>query len=343
MANFTFNQNKIITIERHILEEQHNYPEATGVLTNILYDLALAGKFIGSQTTRAGLSEILGSTEDVNVQGETVMKLDQIADQAIFRLNDHTGRIAVMASEEHEHLINIPNGFPIGKYVLLYDPLDGSSNIDYNATIGTIFGIYRRISTHGAGTMEDCLQPGSKLVVAGYLIYGSSTMLVYTSGTGVHGFTLDPMIGEFLLTHPDIQIPKNPKYYSVNHGYETYWTKGIIEYTHWLQGVNGEQVPLSSRYIGSLVGDFHRTLLSGGIFYYPADSRDPAKPHGKLRLTYEAAPLAFIAKQAGGCASDGVQDILEIKPTSLHQRTPLFIGDKFLVKKAEEFIHLYDL
>jgi fructose-1,6-bisphosphatase I len=342
MANLTFNQNKIITIERHILEEQQIYPKATGVLTNILYDLALAGKFIGSQTTRAGLSEILGTTEDINIQGETVMKLDQLADQAIFRLNDHTGRIAVMASEEHEHLITIPDGFPIGKYVLLYDPLDGSSNIDYNATIGTIFAIYRRISADGAGTMEDCLQPGRKLVVSGYLIYGSSTMLVYTSGNGVHGFTLDPMIGEFLLTHPNIHIPKTPKYYSVNHGNEVYWSKGVVEYTHWLQGLNGDQKPLSSRYIGSLVGDFHRTLLSGGIFYYPSDSHDPAKPHGKLRLTYEAAPLAFIANQAGGYASDGNQDILDIVPTSLHQRTPLYIGDKVLVEKAEQYIRLYD-
>jgi fructose-1,6-bisphosphatase I len=342
MANITFNQNKIITIERHILEEQQTHPEATGVLTNILYDLALAGKYIASQTTRAGLSEILGSTEDVNVQGETVMKLDTLADQAIFRLNNHTGRIAVMGSEEHEHLINIPDGFPIGKYVLLYDPLDGSSNIDYNATIGTIFAIYRRISSDGHGTLDDCLQPGRNLVVAGYMIYGSSTMLVYTSGTGVHGFTLDPTIGEFLLTHPNIRIPKTPKYYSVNHGYEMYWSKGVVKYTQWLQGMNGDQKPLSSRYIGSLVGDFHRTLLSGGLYYYPADTRDPSIRHGKLRLTYEVSPLAFIANQAGGYASDGSMDILDIQPTSLHQRTPLFIGNKYLVKKAEEFIRLYD-
>ena len=342
MANVTFNQSKIITIERHILDEQQIHPEATGVLTNIMYDLALAGKFIASQTTRAGLSEILGSTEDVNIQGETVMRLDQLADQTIFRLNDHTGRIAVMASEEHEHLIHIPKGFPIGKYVLLYDPLDGSSNIDYNASIGTIFAIYRRISSDGPGTMEDCLQPGRNLVVAGYLIYGSSTMLVYTSGSGVHGFTLDPMIGEFLLTHPNLHIPAKPKYYSVNHGNEIYWSKGIVEYTHWLQGMDGDHKPLSSRYIGSLVGDFHRTLLSGGLFYYPADSHDPSKPHGKLRLTYEAAPLAFIAHQAGGYATDGYKDILEIQPSSLHQRTALFIGDKHLVKKVEQYIRQYD-
>jgi fructose-1,6-bisphosphatase I len=342
MANVTFNQSKIITIERHILEEQQIHPEATGTLTNILYDLALAGKFIASQTTRAGLSEILGATEDVNIQGETVMKLDKLADQTIFRLNDHTGRIAVMASEEHEHLLHIPKGFPIGKYVLLFDPLDGSSNIDYNATIGTIFAIYRRNSSDGPGTMKDCLQPGSALVTAGYMIYGSSTMLVYTSGAGVHGFTLDSTIGEFLLTHPNLHIPIKPRYYSVNHGNELYWSQGIKKYTQWLQGIEGDRKPLSLRYIGSLVGDFHRTLLSGGVFYYPADSHDPSKPSGKLRLTYEAAPLAFIAHHAGGYASNGREDILGLHPSSLHQRTALFIGDKHLVKKAEEYIQQYD-
>ncbi len=342
MADSRFDQSKIITIERHILDEQQVHPEATGILTNILYDIALAGKYIASQTTRAGLSDILGATENTNIQGETVMKLDQLADQTIFRLNDHTGRIAVMASEEHEHLIHIPKSFPVGKYVLLYDPLDGSSNIDYNASIGTIFAIYKRLSINGPGTLDDCLQPGNALVAAGYMIYGSSTMLVYSSGSGVHGFTLDPMIGEFLLTHPNIHIPEKPKYYSVNHGNEIYWSKGAEKFTHWLQGIDSEQKPLSLRYIGSLVGDFHRTLLSGGIFYYPADTRDPSIPSGKLRLTYEAAPLSFIAQHAGGYASDGKQNILNIRPSSLHQRTSIFIGDWNLVKKAEEFIAKYD-
>lgn len=342
MENHRINQAKIITIERHILEEQQIHPEATGVLTNILYDLALAGKFIASQTTRAGLSEILGATEDINIQGETVMKLDQIADQTIFRLNDHTGRIAVMASEEHEHLLPIPDGLPVGKYVLLFDPLDGSSNIDYNATIGTIFAIFKRLSLEGPGNLEDCLQPGNALVAAGYMIYGSSTMLVYSSGSGVQGFTLDPTIGEFLLTHPNIQIPRKPKYYSVNQGNEIYWSQGVIKYTNWLQGKDGSRMPLSQRYIGSLVGDFHRTLLSGGVFYYPADNHDPEKPIGKLRLTYEAAPLSFLAHHAGGYSSDGRHAILDIHPTSLHQRTPLFIGDRYLVEKAEEFIAAFD-
>ena len=335
-------QTKIITIERHILEEQSGHPEATGSLTSLLYDIALAGKLIASRTTRAGLAEILGSTADVNVQGETVMKLDQLADQSIFRLNDHTGRLAVMASEEHAEILSIPERFPTGKYVLLYDPLDGSSNIDYNASIGTIFAIYRRISTEGPGTLEDCLQPGHNLVAAGYMIYGSSTMLVYTSGHGAHGFTLDPAIGEFLLTHPNIRIPAKPKYYSTNQGYQRYWSTGIQHYTQWLQGIEGGNKPLSARYIGSLVGDFHRNLLAGGVYYYPADSQDPLKPHGKLRLVYECAPLAFIACQAGGYASNGQQDILQIKPTSLHQRTPFFIGNRSLVEAAEEYIRRYD-
>jgi len=333
---------KIMTIERHILEQQLIYPEATGVLTSLLYDLALAGKFIASRTTRAGLAEILGSTDNINIQGEQVMKLDELADQTIFRLNDHTGRLALMASEEHEEPLQIPERFSHGKYVLLFDPLDGSSNIDYNATIGTIFAIYRRISSEGPGTLEDCLQSGRNLVAAGYIIYGSSTMFVYTSGSGVHGFTLDPNIGEFLLTHPHIKIPAVPRYYSVNQGYQRCWSSGVQHYTSWLQGLDGSRKPLSSRYIGSLVGDFHRNLIAGGVFYYPADTKNPSMPHGKLRLLYEAAPLAFIADQAGGYASDGHQPILDLQPTSLHQRTPLFIGDAELVKKAEEFILKYD-
>ena len=332
---------RIMTIERHILEEQKIHPEATGTLTTLLYDLALAGKFIAANTARAGLVEILGSTEEYNVQGEQVMKLDQLADETIYRFNDHTGRLAAMASEEHAGIIPIPDKYPTGKYILLFDPLDGSSNIDYNTTIGTIFSVYRRISPEGPGTMEDCLQPGRNLVVAGYLIYSVSTMLVYTSGAGVHGFTLDPSVGEFLLTHNDIRIPEEPKYYSVNQGYEMHWSEGISQYTRYLQGLEGGGKPLSSRYIGSLVGDFHRTLLSGGIFYYPADRRDPAKTEGKLRLLYEAAPLAFIAEQAGAYASNGRQNILDIQPRSLHQRTPLFVGNRALVKKAEEYINRY--
>jgi fructose-1,6-bisphosphatase I len=333
----------IMTIERHILEQQRHHPEATGVLTSLLYDIALAGKMIASKTTRAGLVEILGRAEEVNVQGEDVMKLDKFADLTIYRLNDHTGRLAAMASEEHADVLVIPDKYPAGKYVLLYDPLDGSSNIDFNVPIGTIFSIYRRKSTDGKpGELLDCLQPGRDLVAAGYILYGTSTMLIYTTGQGVHGFTLDPNIGEFLLSHPDIHIPEKPKYFSANIGYLIHWSKGVQCYTDYLQGKDGGMKALSLRYIGSLVADFHRNLLSGGVFYYPADNKDPNKPHGKLRLLYEAAPLAFIAEQAGGKGSDGRQNILDIQPESLHQRVPLYIGSRSLVEKAEEFIRIHD-
>ncbi len=329
---------QIITIERHILDGQLAHPDATGSLTSILYDLALAGKVIASQTTRAGLVQVLGKAGEVNVQGEEQMKLDILADRTIFRLNDHTGRLAVMASEEHKDILSIPEGYPYGKYVLLFDPLDGSSNIDYTIPVGTIFGIYERQSLTGPGTLEDCLQPGNKLIAAGYLIYGSSTMLVYTTGHGVAGFTLDPSVGEFLLSHPDIRIPDKPKYYSANQGYQLDWSAGIQRFTRWIQGEWDGPKGMSLRYIGSLVADFHRNLLAGGVFYYPAYNN---RPHGKLRLAYEANPLAFIAKHAGGYASDGNGPILDIKPEMLHQRTPLYIGNRMLVEKAEEFIQQY--
>ncbi|HEX7976514.1 MAG TPA: class 1 fructose-bisphosphatase [Anaerolineales bacterium] len=342
MADNNDDPTKIITIERHILDEQRSHPEATGSLTNLLYDIALAGKVIASKTTRAGLAEILGRTDEVNVQGEQVQKLDRLADLTILRLNDHTGRLAALGSEEHEGIIPIPDKYPIGKYILLYDPLDGSANIDFNIPIGTIFAIYRRLSENGPGTLTDCLQPGRDLVAAGYIIYGSSTMLVYTTGTGVHGFTLDPTVGEFLLSHPYIRIPDPPKYFSVNLGYEIHWSEGVQCYTDYLQGRDGGRDGLSLRYVGSLVADFHRNLLAGGVFYYPSDNRDPQKPYGKLRLLYEAGPLSFIVQNAGGRGSDGVRNILDIKPDSLHQRTPLFIGNTDLVEKAEEFIRQYD-
>jgi fructose-1,6-bisphosphatase I len=337
---------KIITIERHIIGEQQSHPEATGILTSILYDIALAGKVIASQTTRGGLAEILGGAGTTNVQGEEVMKLDELADRMIYRLNDHTGRLAVMASEEQEDIMHVPPKYSQGKYVLLYDPLDGSSNIDYNVSVGTIFAIYRRKSESGPGRKEDCLQKGRDLVVAGYLIYGASTMLVYTTGMGVHGFTLDTNVGEFLLTHPYIRIPDKPKYYSVNQGYEKYWSEGVQRFTQYLQGAAPDPAGqarkgLSLRYIGSMVADLHRNLLGGGIFYYPADSKDPRYSNGKLRLVYEGAPMAFIFEQAGGSSSDGRQNLLEIQPESLHERTQMFIGNRELVEKAEEFIREY--
>jgi fructose-1,6-bisphosphatase I len=324
----------IVTIERHFLEQQKLHPEATGVLTSILYDIALAGKLIARETNRAGLTDILGLTGAFNIQGEEVAKLDEFANAAIIRLNQFTGRLAAMASEEVKDIIPIPDQFPTGRYLMIFDPLDGSSNIDYSVSVGTIFSILRRKSAQGTPVAaDDCLQRGRDIVAAGYILYGPSTIMVYSVGHGVHGFTLDQTVGEFLLSHPEIKIPNKPKFYSVNQGYERYWPREIQEYTNDLQTQH-----LSSRYIGSLVADFHRNLLGGGIFYYPADTRDPKLPHGKLRLLYEAAPLAFLAEQAGGTASDGMQPILDIQPTSLHQRTPLFIGNKELVGLAEQYL-----
>jgi fructose-1,6-bisphosphatase I len=334
---------RLITIERHIYEQEKLYPHATGVFTKMLQDMALAAKLISRETNRAGLVDILGATTTENVHGERQQKLDLYADKVIFQMNDHTGRVCAMASEEHEELIDIPPHYDTGNYVLLYDPLDGSTNIDVNVSIGTIFAIHRKFTRGERGTMEDVLQEGKRLVAAGYVIYGSSTMMVYTTGQGVHGFTLDLGLGEFILSHPDIRIPPEPQYYSVNHGHEKYWTPGIKRYVKWLQGIEGEgRKPLGNRYIGSLVADFHRNLLRGGIFLYPGDLRDKSKPYGKIRLMYEAQALAFIVEQAGGYASDGIGDILELQPHSLHQRTPFFIGNRELVEKAEAYIRKYD-
>ncbi|MBZ0297029.1 MAG: class 1 fructose-bisphosphatase [Anaerolineae bacterium] len=334
---------KVVTIERHILEQQRAFPHATGAFTGLLYDIALAAKLIARETTRAGLADILGAAEEHNIYGERQQKLDVFANDTIVRMNDHTGRLCAMASEENDDLIPIPDKHPIGRYVLLFDPLDGSSNIDVNVSIGTIFAIHRKISDGEHGTLEDALQPASKLVAAGYVVYGSSTMLVYSTGQGVHGFTLDPGVGEFLLSHENIQLPSKPAYYSVNQGYEKYWTPGVRSYVKWLQGVYGEGgTPLAHRYIGSMVADFHRNLLRGGVFIYPGDLQNPKEPYGKMRLMFEAQSLAFLVSQAGGYASDGVGSILDIQPSSLHQRVPLFIGNRDLVEKAENFIREAD-
>jgi fructose-1,6-bisphosphatase I len=327
----------IVTIERHIIEQERQHPEATGAFSNILYEIALAAKMISREVNKAGLVDILGATDSVNVHGEQVKKLDLYADEVIFKALDHGGLLCCLASEEHEDILDIPPQFPTGKYALLYDPLDGSSNIDANVSVGTIFSIHRKISDHARGCLEDCLQSGRKQVAAGYVVYGSSTMLVYTTGAGVHGFTLDPSIGEFLLSHPNIRIPRpGQRIYSVNEGNWSRWSEGQRRFIDYLKGIDGRNdKPFSSRYIGSLVADFHRTLLYGGIFMYPADSRSP---NGKLRLLYEAAPLALIAEQAGGRGSDGERDILDIQPEHLHQRTPLFLGSKELVELAGEYL-----
>ncbi len=325
---------QIVTIERFILE--HQPQEAKGDFTNLLYDVALAAKAIAHKTNRAGLLDVLGRAGGVNVQGEDQQKLDVYADTIIYRLCDHTGRLCCMASEEQEELVEIPPEYAKGNYVLVYDPLDGSSNIDVNVSIGTIFAIFRCVDWEKRGRLQDVLQPGRNMVAAGYVLYGASTMLVYTTGAGVHGFTLDPELGEFLLTNDNMRVPEPPRYYSVNHSYFGRWSPGVQQYVRWLGGRDGNDAPLmSQRYIGSLVADFHRNLLRGGVFVYPAETN---KPQGKLRLLYEAAPLAFLIEEAGGYASDGYRSIRDIEPLDLHQRVPVFIGNRQLVEKAEEFL-----
>lgn len=327
----------VVTIERHIIDEERKYPEATGAFSNILYDLAFAAKLIAREVNMAGLVDILGGTDERNVHGEQVKKLDIWAHEAIFKALDHCGHLCCMASEEAEDILLIPERFETGNYVLLYDPLDGSSNIEANVSIGTIFSIHRKLSSGRDGTEADCLQQGRKQVAAGYIVYGSSTMLVYTSGHGVHGFTLDPSIGEFLLSHPNIRMPEPPeRIYSVNEGNTQRWQPGQRRLVEHLKGLDGQNdKPFSSRYIGSLVADFHRNLLYGGLFMYPGDRKHP---RGKLRLLYEAAPLALLCEAAGGRASDGETDILDLEPQALHERVPLYIGAKPFVDLAESFL-----
>jgi len=323
---------KVITVSRHIMEMERHYPQATGEFSDLLSEITLAAKLIHREVSKAGLLDILGKTGDTNVQGEEVMKLDDFANTTIFRALDHTGLLCAMASEECKDVMAIPEQYPIGKYVLNFDPLDGSSNIDANVSIGTIFSIHRRITPgNGPGSAEDCMQPGAKQVCAGYLVYGSSTMLVYTTGQGVHGFTYDPSVGEFLMSHEDIRIPKRGNIYSVNEGNSGRWDEGTRKY---IDGLKTRSY--KSRYIGSLVADVHRTLLYGGIFLYPADAKHPK---GKLRLLYEAAPMAMIMEQAGGMATDGKQRILEIEPEQLHQRTPLVIGSNENVREYLGFLN----
>ena len=314
----------VTTLERFILDSERAHPDATGELTNLLYDIALAAKLIGAQIRRAGLVNILGAAGTINVQDEEQQKLDVYANETMKNALNHTGRVCAMASEEDEELIMIPDGVPAGKYAVLFDPLDGSSNIDVNAAVGTIFSIYKRVTTSGPGTLDDVLQPGSEIVAAGYVMYGSSVMMVYSAGHGVHGFTYDPTIGEFLLSHPNIRTPRTGKYYSVNESNFGRWSKGVQRAVRGFKGDDPARLKAkNSRYIGSLVADFHRNLIAGGVFLYPGDIRNP---NGKLRLLYECAPMAFLAEAAGGAASDGRRRILEIMPTALHERTPLVIG-----------------
>lgn len=328
----------VITLQRFIIEEERRFPEATGDFTGLLMDITYAFKVLSREVNKAGIAEILGKTGDKNIQGEDVQRLDAFAQKEIYNAMDHGGHLCAMASEESDGIIPIPDRFPRGKYVLLFDPLDGSSNIDANVSIGTVFSIYRRITKGSHGTEDDCLQEGKKQVAAGYTVYGSSTMLVYTTGRGVHGFTLDPSIGEFILSHEDIRIPSSGRIYSINEGNYSGWDEGTRAFIdHVKSNKNKYGYPYSLRYIGSMVADFHRTLLKGGIFLYPLNYKNPENPKGKLRLLYEANPIAFIAEQAGGYATTGDTRILDIKPYELHQRVPLVTGSPEEVNLYKKF------
>jgi fructose-1,6-bisphosphatase I len=285
----------------------------------------------------AGLAGHLGLTGETNVQGEEVQKLDELANVTLIRNLSRGGKVCALGSEEETEPVLPPAGYPTGKYVVLFDPLDGSSNIDVNVSIGTIFSIHERVSAERTGgSLADLLQPGTKQVAAGYVIYGSSTMLVYTTGQGVHGFTLDPSVGDFFLSHVDIRMPQRGKIYSINEGNHATWQPGVQKWVEWLKTPSEDKLrPYSARYVGSLVADFHRTLLKGGVFAYPADKKNA---NGKLRLLYEASPLAMIAEQAGGAASTGKERILDVVPRELHQRVPLYIGGADDVADALSFI-----
>ncbi|HTM58641.1 MAG TPA: class 1 fructose-bisphosphatase [Candidatus Udaeobacter sp.] len=327
---------RAVTLAQFLEQEERKHPEATGEFTSVLMDIALASKMINREVVRAGLVDILGYTGGQNVHGEKVQKLDQFAHQTITRVLGSTGQLAVLASEEDEDIINVPEGAPVGKYVVNFDPLDGSSNINAGVNIGTIFSMLPRITRRGGGSLQDCLQPGVRQLCAGYVMYGSSTMLVYTTGHGVHAFTYEPSIGEYLLSQTEIRIPKRGHIYSVNEGNYSQWTDGVKRYIDYLKVDDAAtHRPYSSRYVGSLVADFHRNLLYGGIFLYPGDRKNPS---GKLRVLYEAAPLALIVEEAGGLATNGEKRILDLSPHELHERTPLFIGSPDDVRECETFV-----
>ncbi len=335
-----FTSSKTTTLSDYIRFEQDKYEGASGHFTNILLSIALGTKIVSRGVNRAGLAALLGLAGKTNVQGEEVQKLDEYADQVFSSVLGRSGEFISMVSEERETLFPAKEGTENSRYVVAFDPLDGSSNIDVNVSIGSIWGIYRRVSDGNKvdpSDMSDFLQPGKNQVAAGYTIYGSSTMFVFTTGNGVQGFTLDPTIGEFILTHKNLKIPSFGKTYSCNEGNYTRWSQGIKAYLDYIKKpVDGDTTrPYSQRYVGSLVADFHRTLLKGGVFLYPADSKNKA---GKLRLLYECAPMAMICEHAGGRASNGREPILNITPQNIHQRTPLFIGSAENVEHVEAYI-----
>ena len=330
---------KGITISRQIMDDQMLHPGATGELTGLLNDLVVAGKIISAEVNMAGLADILGQSGRTNIQGENVQKLDVYANQTIKRRMEQCGHVCVMTSEEDDDIIPVLDGYE-GNYTIAFDPLDGSTNIDVNVNAGTIFPTHRRLGDPGQGSAAPLLQRGSKKVPAGYIIYGSSTVMVYTTGHGVYGFTLDPSVGEFFLSHPNITIPEHSLYYSVNEAYANHWFDSTRRYVDFLKQADGGKGPYSLRYIGSLVSDFHRNLIKGGVFLYTRDKKSGEKSEGKLRLLYEAAPLAMVVEQAGGRAiTDDGRRILDIEPASLHQRVPLIIGSKKDVDLAEKFLN----
>lgn len=333
-------QRKVVTLGQFIIERQSDFPYAKGELSRLLRDIGIASKIVNREVNKAGLADILGDMGSSNIQGEDQKKLDVFANEQFISALSSGGECCAVASEENEEMVTISSEVSKNaKYVVCIDPLDGSSNIDVNVSIGTIFSIYRRVSLTGPIQVDDFLQKGTEQVAAGYVIFGSSTMLVYTTGRGVNGFTLDPSIGEFCLSHPDMKVPKTGQIYSVNEGNYVHFPDGVKQYIKYCQVEDAAtKRPYSSRYIGSLVADFHRNLLKGGIYMYPATAKSPK---GKLRLIYECNPLAWIIEQAGGKASDGFNRIMEVQPTSLHQRTPLFIGSSEMVKLVEDYMSRY--
>jgi fructose-1,6-bisphosphatase I len=331
---------KVQTLGQFIIEKQSDFPFAKGELSRLLRDIAIAAKIVNREVTKAGLVEILGETGNTNIQGERVKKLDIFANDQFIAALKAGGEVCAIASEENDEIIPVDSEISKNaKYVVAMDPLDGSSNIDVNVSIGTIFSIYRRTSLSGPGTIDDFMQRGTEQVAAGYIIYGSSCMLVYTTGKGVYGFTLDPSIGEFCLSHPLMQTPKVGKVYSVNEGNYLHFPEGVKKYIKYCQEEDkATSRPYSSRYIGSGVADIHRNLIVGGVYIYPTTTKSPS---GKLRLLYECNPLAFIIEQAGGKATTGYKRIMEVPITELHQRTPLFLGSSEMVDKAMEFMTKY--
>ncbi len=326
-----------ITLVQHLRRQEMKIQGASGEFTTLMNEIVVASKIISAAVNKAGIGEdILGLTGKTNVQGEEVQKLDEYANRTFIKIIGQSGHVCAIASEEDPEPILIATQDGGGKYIFMMDPLDGSSNIDVNVSIGTIFSIYRKKSKGAMALDEDLLQRGDQQVAAGYIIYGSSTMFVYTVGESVFGFTLDPELGEFFLSHDDMKIPETGNIYSVNEGNRCHWSDGQKQVAEYFKETDPEtKRPYGLRYIGSLVSDFHRTLLKGGIFFYPQDAKSP---DGKLRFSYEAAPLSFIVENAGGRASTGDQRILNIQPTQIHQRVPLYIGSKKDVKVAEEIL-----